>query len=198
MLINPLRRAGKLKPFVDTAPPVIHEVRFYTPAEPRWGRRVGNAARLPQAGRRLDRARLAGVVDVRVRVSDPQSFVGWFRDVPALAAPHHPYRVGLLLVDRASGRVVLRRTVFLSLTAPAFAAGQHYAPGTAQNLSAKACLAHTEAGCDGVYWFRLFQRPYWNTSRLRDGRYLLVVRAWDAAGNRARRDVPIAISNPHL
>ena len=44
MLVNPLRPAGKLKPFVDTAPPVIHEVRFHTPAEPAWGRRVRSFA----------------------------------------------------------------------------------------------------------------------------------------------------------
>ena len=31
----------------------------------------------------------------------PSRSVGWFRDVPALAAPHHPYRLGLLLLDRA-------------------------------------------------------------------------------------------------
>ena len=45
-----------------------------------WPRRAGNAARLPQAGRRLDRTQLAGIVDVRARVSDPQSVVGWFRE----------------------------------------------------------------------------------------------------------------------
>jgi hypothetical protein len=139
---------------------------------------------------------LSGIVDVRARVSDPQSFVGWFRQVPALAAPHHPHRLGLLLVRRDSGRVVLRRTVFLALTAPSFATGQHYAPGTMQNLPAKVCLARRGGPCDGVYWFRLFQRPYWNTARLPNGRYLLVVRAWDAAGNRARRDVELRIANP--
>ena len=48
----------------------------------------------------------------------------------------------------------------------------------------------------GEYWFRLFQKPYWNTTRLANGRYLLVVRAWDAAGNRARSDIEIAIRNP--
>ncbi len=196
LLINPLRPAGKLKPFADTAPPVIHEVRFHTPAEPRWQRRARTFARLPQAGRRLNATRLSGIVDVRAHVSDPQSFVGWFRELPALAAPHHTYRLGLLLVERGSGRVVLRRTVFLALTEPPFGAGQHYAPGTTQNLSAKVCLAGREAPCDGVYWFRLFQRPYWDTRRLRNGRYLLVVRAWDAAGNRARKDVQITISNP--
>ena len=196
-LVNPLRPAGKLKPFADKAPPVIHEVRFHLPAEPRWTRRAGTFAVLPHAGRRLDRTRLAGIVDVRAHVSDPQSFIGWFRDVPELAAPHHPYRLGLLLVDRRSERIVLRRTVFLSLTEPPFAAGQHYAPGTVQNLSAKACVSGRRP-CDGSYWFRLFQKPYWDTTRLRNGSYLLVVRAWDASGNRARRDVPIAIANPPL
>jgi hypothetical protein len=198
VLINPLRPGGKLKPYADTAPPAIHEVRFYTPAEPRWSRRAGNAAVLAQAGRRLDKTRLAGVVDVRARVSDPQSFIGWFRDIPALAAPHHPYRLGLLLVERASERVVLRRTVFLAQTAPQLAAAQHYAPGTVQNLPAGLCLGGRSGPCDGVYWFRLFQRPYWNTARLRNGRYILVVRAWDAAGNRARKDVEITIANPPL
>ena len=195
-LVNPLRPGGRLKPFTDTAPPVIHEVRFYTPAEPAWKRRAPSVAWLPPAGRRLDRTRLAGLVDIRVRLSDPQSFIGWVSELPRLAAPHHPYRLGLLLVERGSGRVVLRRTVFLSMTEPPFPASQHYAPGTDQNLSAKACLAGNIARCDGVYWFRLFQRPYWNTSRLRNGRYILVVRAWDTAGNRARKDVEIRIDNP--
>jgi hypothetical protein len=195
LLVNPLRPAGKLKPFTDTAAPVIHDVRFYAPAEPHWGRRVRSFAVLPQAGRRLNRTRLAGLVDVRARISDPQSFVGWFRDVPELAAPHHPYRVGLLLVDPRTRRVVYRRTTFLSLTEPPLEVGQHYAPGTMQNLSAQACL-NGHRPCDGVYWFRLFPRPYWNTTRLPNGRYALVVRAWDVAGNRARKDIEIRIANP--
>ena len=195
LLVNPLRPAGKLKPFRDTAPPVIHDVRFHAPAEPAWGRRFRSFAVLPHAGRRLDRTRLAGLVDVRARISDPQSFSGWFRDVPELAAPHHPYRVGLLIVDPRRGRVVYRRTAFVSLTEPPIAAGQHYAPGTVQNLSAKACV-NGRRPCDGVYWFRLFPRPYWDTTRLPNGRYRLVVRAWDVAGNRARKDVEIRIVNP--
>jgi hypothetical protein len=176
---------------------VIHEVRFHAPAEPAWRRRVRSFATLPHAGRRLSRANLAGLVDVRAHISDPQSFIGWFQNVPALAAPHHPYRVGLLLVDRGTRRVVYRRTVFLSLTEPPLPAGQHYAPGTSQNLSAQACL-NGHRPCDSVYWFRLFPRPYWNTSDLPNGRYLLVVRAWDAAGNRARKDIEIRIANPPL
>jgi len=42
------------------------------------------------------------------------------------------------------------------------------------------------------------QKPYRNTTRLKKGHSLLVVRAWDAAGNRVRRDVEIGIRNPPL
>jgi hypothetical protein len=195
VLLNPLRPAGKLKPYVDTAPPIVHEVRFYAPAEPAWGRRFTGVAQLPQAGRRLDKSRLTGVVDVRARVSDPQSFIGWFRNVPVLAAPHHPYRIGLLLVQHPNQRIVLRRTVYIALTQPPIPAGQHYAPATKQNHPAQPAVDRRIPGA-GVYWFRLFQRPYWNTTRLPNGRYLLVVRAWDAAGNRTRSDVQIGIRNP--
>lgn len=194
VLLNPLRPGGKLKPYADTAPPVIHAVRFYTPAEPGWGRRVTGVAQLPPAGKRLDKSRLAGVVDVRAHVSDPQSFLGWFADVPLLAAPHHPYRLGLLLVERGSGRVVVRRTVYIAAHGIPVAPGQHYAPGTKQNHPAQPALRPGIHGA-GEYWFRLFQKPYWDTRRLRNGRYRLVVRAWDAAGNRARSDVEIAIRN---
>ena len=152
-------------------------------------------AQLPPAGKRLDKSRLAGVVDIRARVSDPQSFIGWFKQVPLLAAPHHPYRLGLLLIERPSERVVLRRTVYIAAHQIPIATGQHYAPGTKQNHPAQPALNRKIPGA-GEYWFRLFQKPYWNTTRLKNGRYLLVVRAWDAAGNRARRDVEIAIRNP--
>ena len=137
---NPLRPAGKLKPYADTAPPVIHDVRFYTPATPTWGRRVTGVAQLPPAGRRLDKSRLTGIVDIRARVSDPQSFSGWFRNVPLLAASHHPFRLGLLLIERASERVVLRRTVFIAAHQIPIATEQHYAPGTKQNHPAQPAL----------------------------------------------------------
>jgi len=195
LLINPLRPGGKLRPYVDTAPPIIHDVRFYTPATPTWGRRVTGVAQLPPAGQRLDKSRLTGIVDIRARVSDPQSFQGFFRDVPLLAAPHHPYRIGLLLIARPSERVVLRRTVYIALQEPPIALGQHYAPGTKQNHPAQPAINRRIQGA-GEYWFRLFQKPYWNTTRVPNGRYLLVVRAWDAAGNRARSDIEIGIRNP--
>ena len=113
LVVNPLRREGKLHPYVDRAPPSIREIRFYTPAVGEWGRRPNTSvARLPAAGRRLDRDALFGRVDVRARVSDPQSFIGWFADLPHLAAPHHPFRVAVTIAQLATGKVLRRREVF--------------------------------------------------------------------------------------
>jgi hypothetical protein len=112
IVVNALRPGGKLHPYVDSAPPVIDEIRYYAPATPSWGRRPANVARLPQAGRRLDKRRLAGVVDVRARVHDPQSFIGWFSKLPWLAAPHHPFRLRITVTHVATGRVVHDRDVF--------------------------------------------------------------------------------------
>ena len=196
LVVNPLRRGGKLHPYVDGAAPRIHEIRFYAPATARWGRRPTNVARLPQAGRRLDRRRLSGRVDVRVRASDPQSFIGWFHDLPHLAAPHHPFRLRVTIVRLATGRVVGHREVFRGEQLLDMPAGQHYAPGTEQNLPAGGCvLFHRSFRCDGVYWFRLFPRPYWDTTRLPNGRYRLRIRAWDVAGNMAKADTEVTLRN---
>jgi hypothetical protein len=196
LIVNPLRRGGKLRPYVDRAKPLVHEIRFYAPATPRWGRRPTNVARLPAAGRRLNRGRLSGRVDVRVRASDPQSFIGWFRNVPHLAAPHHPFRMAITIVRRATGRVVHRRDVFWSEQLLDMPAGQHFAPGTEQNLPASGCmLYHQSLPCDGTYWFRAFPRPYWDTTRLPDGRYFIRVRVWDVAGNMGKGDRQVTIRN---
>jgi hypothetical protein len=196
LVINPLRRGGKLKPYVDRATPVVHDIRFYGPATPRWGRRPTNVARLPPAGRRLNRTNLSGRVDVRVRASDPQSFIGWFRQVPHLAAPHHPFRMAITIVRQATGRVVHRREVFWSEQLLDMPAGQHFAPGTEQNLPASGCvLYHRTLSCDGIYWFRAFPRPYWDTTRVPDGRYFIRVRVWDIAGNMGKGDRQVTIRN---
>jgi hypothetical protein len=198
--VNPLRPGGKLHPYVDRAAPAIHEIRFYTPATPAWGRRPNTSvARLPPAGQRLNRDGLLGRVDVRVRVSDPQSFIGWFSELPHLAAPHHPFRLAVTIVRLATGRVVRRREVFRAEQLPGLPAGRHFAPGTDQNLRANGCMSfHTSVRCDGVYWFRLFPLRYWDTTRLPDGRYRVRVRAWDVAGNMAHAETVVTIANGGL
>ena len=194
--VNPLRPGGKLHPYVDRADPKIYEIRYYTPATPRWTRRIGHVVKLPQAGRRLDKRRLSGRVDVRVRAADPQSFIGWFRDLPWLAAPHHPFRLALEILHLGSGEVVEQRDVFRSEQYLQLPAEQHYAPGTDQNLPANACMRrHRTARCRGIYWFRLFPQQYWDTTEYANGRYRLRVRAWDTAGNTAKADSEFTIKN---
>ena len=196
LVVNPLRPGGKLRPFVDTAGPEIREIRFYTPASTHWIRRpTTSVTRLPQAGTRLRRDRLFGPVDVRVRVNDPQSFIGWFREFPWLAAPHHPFRLAVAIVDLATGRIVRRREAFRAEQVPDQRVDEHFAPGTEQNLPANGCMArHATLRCDGIYWFRLFPR-YWDTTRLPDGRYDVRVRSWDVAGNLGSASVAVKIAN---
>jgi hypothetical protein len=194
--VNALRPGGKVHPFVDRAKPEVKEIRYYTPATPAWGRRIGHVVRLPQAGRRLDKSRLAGIVDVRVRADDPQSFVGWFRDLPWLEAPHHPFRLDVTVVHLGTGEIVDRHEVFRSNWYLRLPAAQHFAPGTDQNMPANGCLRHHRtARCAGIYWFRVYPEPYWDTRRLANGRYRLRVRAWDAAGNSAKADSNVTIRN---
>jgi hypothetical protein len=197
VIVNPLRPGGKVGPYGDSAPPAIKEVCFYRPVTPAWRRRPRTTvARLPQAGRRLDRTRLSGAVDVRVQTHDPQSFIGWFSAIPWLAAPHHPFRVAVTVFSHATGKAVVDREVFRSERMLELPAGQHYAPGTEQNLPANGCMRlHRTVNCDGKYWFRLFPRPYWNTTRHPNGGYRLRVRVWDAAGNEARDDTDVRIRN---
>ena len=196
IVVNPLRPGGKVQPFVDDARPEIRELRFYSPATPAWTRRpTTSVARLPQAGTRLARDRLFGRVDVRVRVNDPQSFIGWFVELPWLAAPHHPFRVDVRIFDLATNRLVRRREAFRAEQVLDQAADRHFAPGTEQNLPAGGCMQrHAAIRCDGVYWFRVFPR-FWDTTALRDGRYDVRVRAWDVTGNVAEANAPVTIAN---
>jgi hypothetical protein len=116
--------------------------------------------------------------------------------VPWLAAPHHPFRMAVMVFSHATGRAVVDREVFRSEQLLTLPAGQHYAPGTEQNLPANACARlHRTVRCDGIYWFRLFPRPYWDTTRLPNGGYRLRVRVWDAAGRETTDDTDVRIRN---
>jgi hypothetical protein len=194
--VNPLRPGGKVAPFVDTAPPAIREIRFYTMANPDWGRRpLTSVARLPPAGQRIPRDRLFGRVDVRVRADDPQSFIGWFADLPHLAAPHHPFRLAVSVFEDGTDRLVRRREAYRAEQVLDQPAGRHFAPGTEQNLPAGGCMRrHEDLRCDGIYWFRVFPQG-WDTRRHPDGRYRVRVRVWDVAGNLSEANVLATVDN---
>jgi hypothetical protein len=204
--VNPLDRDGKLAPYADTLPPAIREILFFTPASPPW-RKPRGVASFPRAGTRLDPSRLSGEVDVRARIEDPQSFRGWFRDVPLLETAHHPAGVHVSLVRLDDGKTVVDRDVFtaeVTLGSDSRRLGRspvpfssHYAPGTRQNLRAATALQLGRPG-QGELWFRLFAGPrklYWDTTQVRNGPYRLTVSAWDVAGNAVSDLVELAVQN---
>jgi hypothetical protein len=205
--VNPLHGGGKLFPFADTSAPAIRAIRFATPALPTWILEHG-AIWSPDAGTELPADHLHGLVDVRALIGDPQSFVGWFAQVPALYADHQPQRVRLELERAADGAIVLAREtfnaeVYLGAPLPSLALpvpfDYYYAPGTRQNLGAKPCLDLQPRACAGEYWLRLFAGPaaaYWDTTLHPNGGYRLRVSAWDAIGNQSSATAQIAIDNP--
>ena len=199
--VNPLHRGGKLRPYVDSAKPVIRAIRFFTPGISEWTSTPQAATFLPPAGRALPRHRLRGVVDVRAWVDDPQSFRGWLRDeFSFLHDVHHPYRVRVSLRHRAGARVFARDVVRADAL-PRTPFRYYYAPGT-RKMFASACIPERfhlrPYSCRVDYWIRLFSRAdgaFWDTRAVRDGDYVLELVAWDVAGNRARKRVPVTITN---
>ena len=201
--VNPLDRAGKIAPYVDTVAPAIREIRFFNAETPAWRVGLGRAI-FPAVGGAVDPMHLSGEVDVRTRIEDELSFRGWFQDVPFLETAHHPFRVHLILVRLEDGKKVVDRDVFradvtIAAQGPTpVPISHHYAPGTRQNLRAKTALGLGRPG-RGELWFRLFARPesaYWDTTKLRNGAYRIRVSAWDIAGNRSSDAVDVVIENP--
>jgi hypothetical protein len=216
MYVNPLHSGMKLQPFTDTAAPVIHALRFYTPAMPSWSL-VNSAVTSPDAGTQLDPTNLSGQVDVRAWIDDPQSYLGFFLDsltcststssgpCSVLYAPHHPYRVHLTVTPQGSTTPVIDRDVFRadaflgspSPTAP-IPIDYHYAPGTKQNLGADPCLRNQPIECKGVYWLRLFatsSSAYWDTTQYANGQYQIDVTAWDVVGNQTAASALVSLNN---
>src|SRR4029450_12716595 len=90
-----------------------------------------------------------GVVDVRVRVSDPQSFRGWLRSVPFLYADLHPNRVALRVVSLRNGKTVLSREISGPVFPYSLPHNNHFAPGTRANQRAATCYHFRHNGSRG-------------------------------------------------
>ena len=202
--VDPLHRSGKIFPYADEAKPVVIDVRFFTPAISQW--RVGNGrAVFSPAGVELDPTALSGVVDVRARIEDQQSFLGFWEELWRLETWHHPSRVRLKIVRLDDGDVVVDREVFrtdvtLDVEGPSpVGFSQHFAPGTKQNLRAPTAIELRRQG-RGELWFRLFAstgaEPYWDTTSVANGPYRLRITAWDVAGNRGQATVDVTVANP--
>ena len=176
--------------------------RFASFASTRPRRPPGRVGRRPasRACRRSGRVSLAtgssGRVDVRVRVSDPQSFIGWFVELPWLAAPHHPFRLAVRIVDRRD-----EQDWFVAAR-PSGRSRCSTSPPTVTSLRAPSRTSRPEAACSGTRrsaatactGFVSFRGsgtpPVFRTGATTSG-----VRAWDARGNVANASAVVTIAN---
>jgi len=195
--VNPLHVHGKLLPYVDTEPPVIRALRFFTPPLVPWHPRIDLMH--PDSAQRLTTTDLHGRVELRAEIEDLQSFGGWLEFHRRWETGLHPYRVAVSIRSLATRALVMSRVAFQSDQIPRTPYLVHYAPGTVQNVPISQCVAEAATVCTGDLWFRPFSRfkqEFWDTREVHNGRYEVVVRAWDLKGNMAKRGVRVVVRNP--
>jgi hypothetical protein len=199
VVVDPIRPGGRLRPYVDTAPPVVRSLEFRTPDVGLW-LVIGDVVSSVTSTAPLDPSRLSGAVEIRSSIGDRQSFAGWFASRPYLSAAVAPYEVRETL-QRPNGAVLwdhvsFRADVLRPRGAPL---APRYAPGTLQNLPAQACVTvHRANVCEGENWFSLGGpdgERSWDTRTVPNGPYELCVTALDAFGNAGSRCRAIRIAN---
>ena len=198
--VNPLHPGGKIAPYTDTAAPIVRTLRFFgTPAPTK---QVVSQRRTLGPEPRLSPTRLHGRVELRAEIGDPQSYWGFVAQHSRWETLFHPYRVAVSIRLQATDRVVLRRVAFTSDQLPGTPFSVHYAPGTAGNRTIPQCRAAPASGvCAGTYWFRpfsRFHREFWDTERVPDGAYDVIVRAWDVQSNEGSRTSRVVVANETL
>jgi hypothetical protein len=205
--VNPLRPGGKLSPYSDTAPPIIHDIRFFE--LPQWS--LDRLMPWADDGAFVTSSNvLSGVVDMRASVSDPQSFGNAAAVNSTLVRLRNeiaPYRLHVELRRVGARADLVNRDVFrgdiaLSLADAGHGAlpfGSLYAPGTSPAASAETCLGPDGgARCQGTYWYRVFATSSsrsWDTRRYPNGRYRVTISAWDAWGNETSKSVVVTVAN---
>jgi hypothetical protein len=195
--VNPLHAGGKLLPYVDTEPPVIQALRFFTP--PLTPRHPRIDLMHPDSARPLAASDLYGRVELRAEIEDLQSFGGWLQWHRRLETRLHPYRVAVSIRSLATHALVLNRIAFQSDQIPRTPYLVHYAPGTVENVPMSECVFLAGTVCTGELWFRPFSRfkqEFWDTREVPNGRYEVEVRAWDLKGNMAQKGVRVVVRNP--
>ena len=195
--VNPLHAGSRIAPYTDTTPPVVGALRFVTPPAHPW-QPATNLAQ-PDSSRPLPANGLHGLVELRARIGDPQSYLGFLARNPAWPTQFHPYRLSVEIRDARTGAIVLRRVSFQSDQLPQTPYLVHYAPGTVEDDNMLECVGPPQlARCAGVYWFRPFSRfhqEFWDTRRVANGRYRVAVFAFDLAGNVGSRSITVSVVN---
>ena len=196
--VNPLHAGGKLRPNADHAAPVIRAVYAYGPPAQRWwpqtsGELAGTDGALSQLF-----SDLHGAVDLRAWIDDSQGDVGLYRDRAELAADITPYRIWVQVRRVSDGAIVWQRNAWQSdlLLAGRERLYAHFAARSRPPLSNDVCAS--PGACNGRFFYHLLvsdDRYLWDTRLVRNGDYVLTVRAFDISGNAGEREVPMTVSN---
>jgi hypothetical protein len=195
--VDPLHKGGALVPYTDTAPPVVSELVFVTPPARPWQPKTSLAE--PDSATVLPATGLHGLVELRARVADPQSFVGFLSRNPAWPTVWTPHKLSVEIRDRNTGLRVMRRTSFEADQMPQTPYLVHYAPGTVEDDNMQECVGPPQRPkCDGITRLRPFSRfrqEFWNTRAVANGTYEVTVRAYDVAGNTGSRSITVTVKN---
>ena len=195
--VDPLHKRGPLLPYTDTAAPIVDALVFVTPPVRPWQ----PTARLaePDTSTVMPSTALHGLVEVRARVADPQSLLGFLSRNPAWPTVWTPHKMSLEIRDPRNHRLVLRRTSFEADQLPQTPYLVHYAPGTIEDDNMQECVGPPQLPkCDGTTWLRplsRFHQEFWNTHAVPNGSYTLTVRASDIAGNIGSKTTTVTVKN---
>jgi hypothetical protein len=195
--VNPLHRGGPLMPYIDTIAPVIGPFVFVTPPTTPW--KPTKSLSEPDTARRLAANGLHGRVELRVEISDPQSFLGFLARNPAWPSLWAPYAVSVEIRSHSSHRLLMHRTSFRADQMPQTPYLVHYAPGTIEDDNMAECVGPPPLSrCDGVTWLRPFSRfreEFWNTRAIPNGAYDITVTTSDVAGHQDSRTATVTVHN---
>lgn len=195
--VDPLHKGGALVPYADTAPPVVSDLVFVTPPVRPW--RPTKSLVEPDSATALPTTGLHGRVELRARVADPQSFLGFLSRNPAWPTVWTPYKLSVEIRDQRTGRWVMRRTSFEVGQMPQTPYLVHYAPGTVEDDNMQECVGPPQLPkCDGITRLRPFSRfrqEFWNTRAVANGTYEVTVRAYDIVGNTGSKTITVSVKN---
>jgi hypothetical protein len=197
--VNPLHAGGKLRPYVDTAAPVIRAVYAYGPPAAWWSPPDSRELVARDGALTLALDNLRGAVDLRAWIDDSQGEAAGDGEGRRLAADISPYRIWVQIRRPSDGAIVWQRNAWQSdlLLAGRQRLYAHFAAHSRPPLPDDLCT-DTLGSCSGRLFYHLLvsdDRYLWDTRSVRNGDYVLTVRAYDISGNVGERSVPLSVRN---